>query len=633
MALSAMLHLSFVLPFIIIALPILRFATETPPEEAAQRMEEEAQDVMMVDVLVFSESDPEVLPPSRFLGIEGERQTPEFNQPLKDTSEKIVERKTPDTEKPDAETAEKEPPKTETREAEAEKTKPLEELKEVKEGKVAEIQEKERVETEPVEEKKEVKEEEEEIKSETAEVEVPEVEPVEERKEVKEETEIAAETKRAEVKKVEKVKPVEEQKEIAEAVAAASERVQPESQESPASPPPSVTERLEPTPEQEALPKGQPKAPTAESQEATSRQEALARDEKDAKAQATALAPKRPEGAPEKREKQEAPPQPVEESAVPAEAVASIPVPVAAGSSKPSLPGEEIARLLEAQEAPTSPEAAAARPGQAATAEGRLGELLQGMRERNRRLDRSLQEPPEEEMGERRIQSILRLQDAAEQGYAHAQHGLAEILMKGSAKERVPEEAKRLLTSAARAGYVEAQVLLGYLAASDKNQKKNFPEALAWLKLAAQRGNKAAIYGAEKLEKLMEVKDVIEAHKLAQKYRSYIPPKAPAPIIGGVQDLREPDEILREASAAGDMETVQLMLARGADPNALDETGRSALINAAWRGRRKIVQLLLEKGADLTILDRDGMSAVNWAAVNGHGEVIHMLAGDGANLN
>ncbi len=191
----------------------------------------------------------------------------------------------------------------------------------------------------------------------------------------------------------------------------------------------------------------------------------------------------------------------------------------------------------------------------------------------------------------------------------------------------------KLLTRAASSGYVEAQVLLGYLAASEESEEKDFAEALAWLKLAAKRGNKAAIYGAEKLEKLMEVEEIIQVHRLAQKYRSFAAPTAPAPIIAGAQDTRDPDEILREAAAAGDTKTVQLMLARGADPNALDATGRSALINAAWRGRQKIVQLMLEKGADLTILDRDGMSAVNWAAVNCHDGVIQLLAAEGANLN
>ena len=196
---------------------------------------------------------------------------------------------------------------------------------------------------------------------------------------------------------------------------------------------------------------------------------------------------------------------------------------------------------------------------------------------------------------------------------------------------KIPEEAKKLLTRAAKSGYAEAQVLLGYLAANGKREKQDLAEALAWMQLAAERGHKTALYGAKKLEKLMTIEKIIQARQRTQRYRHFEDSIVTAAI--GIDDERTPDEVLRDASAAGNAELVQIMLARGADPNAIDNSGRSALINAAWRGRKNTVKLLLEKGADLTIRDREGLSAINWAGVNGHSDVIFLLGKAGANLN
>ena len=99
MALSVLLHLSFFLPFIIIALPILRFAKDTPPIENV-----EDDEVMMVDVLIFSENEPESLPPSQFLGIDGIAQAPEFIEPMEDVLPQTSEKEEPDTEQAKIET-------------------------------------------------------------------------------------------------------------------------------------------------------------------------------------------------------------------------------------------------------------------------------------------------------------------------------------------------------------------------------------------------------------------------------------------------------------------------------------------------------------------------------------------------
>ncbi len=338
--LSTLLHLSFVVPFIIIALPILRFAKDTPPIENV-----EDDEVMMVDVLVFSENEPESLPPSQFLGIEGLTQAPEFIEPMEDVLPKTAEKEEPDTEQAKIETTEAE--ETEITAATVEETE-AEEAK-AEEAKAEEVQEP-REAIEAIEE--------------VAGAEAAKAEETQEPREAVEAIEEVAGAKAQETElELKETKAVEAKKEAMEAEAVASERFKPKPNEPLASTTVTIEETPEPMPEQEAFPQGQPETLEAEGQETTIQEEGG----KD----------------------------------IPVEAAVSVPAPVAADSSKPTRFGEEISRLPEPEkeEVVTSPEAAHARPGKAPSTEGRLGEMLQAMRELDRRLDRSLQEAPAETSG------------------------------------------------------------------------------------------------------------------------------------------------------------------------------------------------------------------------------------------
>ncbi|MEK7287941.1 MAG: ankyrin repeat domain-containing protein, partial [Elusimicrobiota bacterium] len=55
---------------------------------------------------------------------------------------------------------------------------------------------------------------------------------------------------------------------------------------------------------------------------------------------------------------------------------------------------------------------------------------------------------------------------------------------------------------------------------------------------------------------------------------------------------------LIDAAEAGDIKTVKSLLKQGADPNAKDNNGRTALIWAVRHGYTETIQLLLDKGAD-----------------------------------
>ncbi len=60
--------------------------------------------------------------------------------------------------------------------------------------------------------------------------------------------------------------------------------------------------------------------------------------------------------------------------------------------------------------------------------------------------------------------------------------------------------------------------------------------------------------------------------------------------------------------------------------NEADETGRTALLWAAWRGRADVVRLLLaRKGVEVNKSAADGATALMSASQQGHVEVVQLL--------
>jgi ankyrin repeat protein len=81
---------------------------------------------------------------------------------------------------------------------------------------------------------------------------------------------------------------------------------------------------------------------------------------------------------------------------------------------------------------------------------------------------------------------------------------------------------------------------------------------------------------------------------------------------------------LHFATANGHAKTVAFLLERGADINAKDKDGRTALHAAAANGHDAIVVHLLERGADINAKDKDGRTALNAAKLN-HRKPTEML--------
>jgi hypothetical protein len=79
------------------------------------------------------------------------------------------------------------------------------------------------------------------------------------------------------------------------------------------------------------------------------------------------------------------------------------------------------------------------------------------------------------------------------------------------------------------------------------------------------------------------------------------------------------------AAYSGNGRAFALLLERGADPNTADDAGNSVLMGASFKGQLGMVKALLAAGADGTAKNASGLDAHGFAAAFGRAEVAEFL--------
>ncbi|KAI9859584.1 MAG: hypothetical protein M1824_003750 [Vezdaea acicularis] len=89
---------------------------------------------------------------------------------------------------------------------------------------------------------------------------------------------------------------------------------------------------------------------------------------------------------------------------------------------------------------------------------------------------------------------------------------------------------------------------------------------------------------------------------------------------------------LIQAAIDGNVKATKLQLKKGANMEAEDEGGRTALQIAAYRGHEGVVKLLVEYGANIEVVDSIRWTPLHWAVTKRHEALIKLLLRRGANI-
>ena len=101
--------------------------------------------------------------------------------------------------------------------------------------------------------------------------------------------------------------------------------------------------------------------------------------------------------------------------------------------------------------------------------------------------------------------------------------------------------------------------------------------------------------------------------------------------IAGAEEIL--DHQLFKAAKAGNAQKVKDLLEKGADANAKNHEGTTALMVAAYKGSREIIAVLTERGADVNARDNEGSRALMAASLGGNLSGVEALLEKGADIN
>jgi len=89
----------------------------------------------------------------------------------------------------------------------------------------------------------------------------------------------------------------------------------------------------------------------------------------------------------------------------------------------------------------------------------------------------------------------------------------------------------------------------------------------------------------------------------------------------------------RRGGLKGQADLIAVLLDQGAPVNARTKSGSTALHEAALKGHAAVVKILLERGADCRARNGSGATPLHDAALGGHAEIAALLLAKGAEIN
>jgi len=234
---------------------------------------------------------------------------------------------------------------------------------------------------------------------------------------------------------------------------------------------------------------------------------------------------------------------------------------------------------------------------------------------------------------ERQKRNFKRIEMAAKSGHPNAQYNLAKLLLRGQGAKKNPDKAREWLQKSADRGYAKAQLLLGYLALKP-GRNRDLAQADAWLWAAAQQGSKFAAASRKPLQRIMRASEILKSRRLRKQLQGLFA-LLPISFGGGSEgDAKtKSNDKLRNSAARGEVKDLLDSLLQGADVDGQDIDGKTAMINAAWRGRPEIIEILLDHGTDIEIADLRKRTPLMWGAINGQPSVVTTLINAGAELD
>ena len=84
------------------------------------------------------------------------------------------------------------------------------------------------------------------------------------------------------------------------------------------------------------------------------------------------------------------------------------------------------------------------------------------------------------------------------------------------------------------------------------------------------------------------------------------------------------------AALLGEKDVVEYLVSKGADVNAVDDQGRTSLIEAVNGYKTDIIEYLIANGANINAVDHKGCKALMRAAYIGYTTVVNLLLDNGA---